>query len=145
MKFAEPAPGASLLVGEIVLLYYKHAQRYYVRDGVPTGEHVTIRCSLRPLTRGFGELPARDFGPKKLKLVRDDMIKLRWSRRYVNKAVYIIRRCFTWAASEEFVPGEIAVALKTVQGLQKDRTAAREKEPIGPVSDEHVDAVLPHV
>src|SRR4051794_22801812 len=38
---AEPAPGASLLVGEVVLRYYQHAQTYYVRDGVPTGEHET--------------------------------------------------------------------------------------------------------
>jgi len=145
VKFAEPALGVPLLVGEIVLRYYHHAQRYYVRDGVPTGEHVTIRCSLRPLTKRFGELPARELGPKKLKIVRDDMIKLGWSRRYVNKAVSIVKRCFTWAASEELVPGEIPAALKTVQGLQKDRTAAREKDAIGPVSDEDVDAVLPHV
>jgi integrase len=141
----EALPGARLLVGEVTLRYFKHAQRYYVRGGVPTGEHVTIRSSLKPLTKRFGELPAAEFGPKKLKIVREDMINLGWSRRYVNKAVCIIRRCFTWAASEELVPGEVAMALKSVQGLQKDRTAAREKEPIGPVSDEEVDAVLPHV
>src|SRR5271157_431307 len=46
VKLAEPVPGASYLVGEIVLRYYQHAQGYYVRDGVPTGEHVTIRACL---------------------------------------------------------------------------------------------------
>src|SRR5262245_33951363 len=60
-KFAEPLPRQSLLVGEIVLRYYEHAARYYVQDGKPTGEHVTIRCLLRPLARRFTDLPANDF------------------------------------------------------------------------------------
>lgn len=136
---------ASLLVGDVVLRFYEHAKGYYARNGVPTGEHVTIRCCLRPLARRFGELPARELGPKRLKQVREDMIALGWSRRYVNKATSIVKRCFTWAASEELVPGEVAVALGTVAGLQKNRTAAREKPEIGPVADERVDAVLPHL
>ncbi len=144
-RLADPIPGASLLVGEIVLRFFTHAKTYYVKGGTPTGEHVTIRCCLRPLVKRFGELPASEFGPKRLKLVREDMIKLGWSRRYVNKAVSIVKRCFTWAASEELVPGETAVALGTVAGLQKGRTAAREKDPVGPVADDQVDAVLPHV
>ena len=144
-KLAELVPGESLLVGEVVLRYYQHAQGYSVRDGVPTGEHETIRCCLRFLTKRFSDLPASEFGPKKLKAVREDMIELGKSRRYINKATSIVKRCFTWAASEELVSGNIAMALKTVAGLQKNRTAAREKDPVGPVSDEDVDAVLPHV
>ncbi len=145
VKIAEPAPGASFLVGEIVLKFFNHAKEYYVRDGVPTGEHETIRCCLRFLTNRYLELPALEFGPKKLKIVREDMIKLGKSRQYINKATGIIKRCFRWAASEELVPGTVSVALGTVSGLQKNRTAAREKDPVGPVADEHVDAVLPHV
>jgi integrase len=138
-------PEKTLLVGEVVLRFFEHATGYYVRNGVPTGEHITIRACLRPLTKRFGQLPADEFGPKKLKLVRTDMIELGWTRRTINKAVNIVKRCFTWAASEELVPGETALALKTVQGLQKDRTPAREKDPVGPVADEEVDAVLPIV
>jgi len=44
-------------------------------------------------------LLASEFGPKKLKMVREDMIALGKSRRYINKAVSIVKRCFTWAAS----------------------------------------------
>jgi integrase len=136
---------ADLLVGEVVLRYYRHAERYYIRGGVPTGEHITIRCSLRPVTKRFSGLKAREFRPKKLRMIQDDMIKLGWSRQYINKATAIVKRCFTWAASEELVPEAVAAALKTVKGLEKDRTAAREKEPIGPVADELIEAVLPHV
>lgn len=142
---AQAVIGTPLLVGEIALRFFEHAKGYYARNGVPTGEHITIRACLKPLTRRFGKLPAKDFGPKRLKELREDMIALKWSRRYINKAASIIKRCFTWAASEELVPGEIAVALSTVTGLKKNRTAAREKPEVGPVADEDVDAVLPHL
>jgi hypothetical protein len=33
---------------------------------------------------------------------------------------------YTWCASEELIPRGIAMELKTVVGLQRDRTAARE-------------------
>jgi integrase len=141
---AKPVPRAGeILVGQVVLKYFEHAQRYYVRDGVPTGEHKTIRSCLRYLTRRFAELPVSEFGPRKLKQVMEDMIELKQSRRYINKAAGIVKRCFKWAASEELVPADIAVALSTVAGLQKGRSAAREKPPIGPVPDEAVEATLP--
>jgi integrase len=133
------------MVGECVLRFQEHARTYYTRDGIPTGEHVTIRNALRPLTKRFGEIPVTEFGPKKLKQLREDMIALDRTRYYVNEATSIIKRCFNWCASEELVPAEMAVALTTVKGLQKNRTAAREKPPIGPVADEHVEATLPYV
>jgi integrase len=144
-KLGDPGPVSPLLVGEVVLLYQAHAERYYARDGVPTGEHVTIRCSLIPLVARFADLPVTEFGPKRLKLVRDDMIKLDWSRRYCNKATAIIKRCFAWAAEEEIIPAEVSNGLIPVKGLKKGRTEAREKATIGPVDDAHVDAILPKV
>ncbi len=145
IAFTDPLPGTVLMVGECVARFSEHARTYYARDGVPTGEHVTIRCSLRPLVKRFGELPVTELGPKKLKALREDMIELGWTRYYINKATSITKRCFTWCASEELVPAGMAVALTTVKGLQKNRTGAREKDPIGPVADEHVDATLPEV
>ncbi len=133
------------MIGEVTTRFQAHALKYYARDGVPTGEHVTIRCSLRPLVKRFAELSVTEFGPKRLKQVRDDMIKLDWSRRYCNKATAIIKRCFAWAAEEELIPAEVSNGLIPVKGLKKGRTEAREKEPIGPVDDAHVDAVLPKV
>jgi integrase len=134
------------MVGECVTRYQEHARRYYVHpDGSPTGEHVTIRNALRPLVKRFGELAAAEFGPKKLKQLREEMVKLGWCRYTINKSTAITKRCFAWCASEELIPPNVAMALRTVAGLQKNRTAAREKAPIGPVADERIDAVLPIV
>ena len=84
---AEPAPGVVLLVGECVLRFEVHARTYYARDGVPTGEHITIRYALRPLISRFSDLRVTEFGPKKLKMVREDMIRLGWSRSTINKSI----------------------------------------------------------
>jgi integrase len=133
----------TLSIAELIQHYWAHARTYYARDGKPTGEHVVIRAALRPLLKLFGSTLATEFGPKRLKLVREEMIRLGWSRHYINDSIGRVKRMFTWCASEELVPAAVAMALRTVQGLQKDRTAAREKPPVGPVSDEHVEAVLP--
>jgi integrase len=143
--FSDPPVGTVLLVGECVLRYQEHARTYYAREGVPTGEHVTIRNALRPLTKRFAELPVTEFGPKKLKKLREDMIALDWCRATVNRATNIVKRCLKWCASEELIPEHIANALKTVDGLKKNRSAAREKPPIEAVADDVVDATIPHV
>jgi integrase len=136
---------APLLVGELVLQFFEHAKVYYRCNGVPTGEHITIRACLRPLVKRFGQFPAKDFGPLKLETVRDDMIKLGWCRNYINKAVSIAKRCFKWGASKELVPGDVVGRIWTVQGLEKHRSAAREKPDVGPVSDDDLNATLPHL
>ena len=130
------------LIGEVVLKYQAYAEKYYARDGVPTGEHVTIRCALRPLTRRFAALPVNEFKPDKLELVQEDMIKLGRSRSYINKSCNIIRRCFKWCVKKGFVTGETFMALKAVDGLKRGRSEARETAPIGPVDDQTVQAVL---
>jgi integrase len=136
---------STLVVGELVMAFYTHAQQYYSRDGVPTGEHITIRSCLRPLTNRFAELPAHEFGPMKLKLVREDMIKLDWSRRFINKAVSIAKRCFKWAAEEELIPGRVAQDIWAVKALEKNRSGAREKPEVTSVSDEVIEATLPYL
>ena len=95
--------------------------------------------ALRPLGQVGSGLPALNSDPKKLKQVREDMIGS-WSRRYVNKAVHMDQALFRLGCDRGDRPPQIAMGLKTVAGIQKNRTAAREKAPIGPVADELVDA-----
>jgi integrase len=138
-------PTAPLLVGEVALRFFEHAKVYYRRNGKPTGEATTVRACLRPLTNRLGDLPASGFGAAKLKAVRADMIGLGWTRSTINKAVSIIKRLFRWAAQEELVSSVVAANIWTVRGLEKDRSLAREKSPVGPVADEIVEATLEHV
>jgi integrase len=89
--------------------------------------------------------PAADFGPLKLKAIRQTLIDAGHSRVYINKLVPIIPRMFKWAAAEEIIPGSVYHALRTVEGLRKGRTDAHETKPVLPVADEVVNATLPHL
>jgi integrase len=91
----------------------------------------------------FATLPATEFGPKNFKKLLEHMISLRLNRNTINKAKNIVVRCFNWAASEELIPASVPAALRTVPGLRKGRTAAKETPAVGPVDDSTVEATLP--
>ena len=52
---------------------------------------------------------------------------------------------FKWAVSQELIPATVYEGLKTVDGLKRGRTKAKENPPVGPVADADVDAVEDHV
>jgi integrase len=78
-----------------------------------------------------------------VKAARQQWINEGRSRTECNRRVGVIKRIFKWAVSEEIVEPAVYHALAAVTGLQKGRTQAREKEPVGPVDDAVVDATLP--
>jgi integrase len=134
-----------LTVNELLVAYWDHACSYYVKNGELTSEPATIRQALRPVRDLYGDCPAREFGPMALKAVRRAMIDRGWCRGYINKQIDRIKRMFAWATENELIPVEIYQALKTVPGLRRNRSEAREKPPIGPVPDELVEQTLPHL
>ena len=140
---AKPEP--DLTITELVARYWRFAQRYYRKNGEPTKTLDGVRGSLRYLRRAFGPTIAAEFGPLRLKAVREEMIRAGLSRSYINGSVGRIKRVFKWGVSEELLPASVYQALASVQGLAKGRSAARESEPVGPVPDAVVDATLPYL
>jgi integrase len=140
----DPAPSC-LTIAELVEKYWDHVLSWYRRDGELTGEHAVIRAALRPLLDMFSAILVSEFKPRLLKAVREEMIRRGWSRRYINASVRRTKQMFNWAVEEELVPSEVAGALAMVRGLQKDRTAAREKPEVGPVADEVIAATLARI
>jgi hypothetical protein len=126
------------------LAYHQHATKCYVDpDGMPTKELSVIRYSLRPLRELFGLSPAAEFGPLKLKAVRQKMIDSGLARALINRRLSVVKRAFKWAVSEELIPPAVFEGLRAVAGLERGRTTAKEAPPVGPVADEIVDATLP--
>lgn len=190
----EPAPGPTLTVNAVVLAYWRHAKATYTRK-TSCG---TIAPALRRLRRLFGELPAAEFGPKRLRSFQQALVlegaveeqrreeeqlkakelakaarrtkakvetavegkqgpeakseepkKVRaphhLSRRYVNRSVAEVKRCFKWAVCEELIPASHYHGLQTVEALRIGRTDAPETKPVAPVLDSVVEATLPHL
>lgn len=139
-----PRPEEAITVSEIILAFWCHAEVHYRKpDGTPTSEQDNFRDALAPLRRLYGPKAAVEFGPLALRALREEMIRLGWCRTHINKQVSRIRGVFKWAVGHEMLPPSIFEALRSVEGLQAGRCKARESEPVKPVPEEVVEAVLP--
>ncbi len=141
----DPHRLVNLSINEMLLAYWQFAKTYYSKDGRPTKELACMREALRPLRQLYGSTNAREFGPKALKAVRQDMIDGSLCRGLINHRIGRIKRVFKWAVAEELIPPHVYHGLQAVSGLRYGRTQARETAPIKPVDDTWVDAVLPYV
>jgi integrase len=137
---------ANLTVSEVLLAFMQWAATHYrTPDGEPTNEIVELRQSARPVRELYGHTPAREFGPKALATVRQRLIDAGLCRTLINRRMDRVKRVFKWATSQELVPVTVYQSLRTLAGLQKGRTAARESERVEPVDPAHVDATLPYL
>lgn len=134
-----------LLVNELILRYWEHALRHYVKHGRPTSELSNIRSALRPLRKLYGHTAADRFGPLALKAVREQYIAAGHARTTVNRYVGHIKRMFKWAVGNELVRADILHGLQAVAGLRKGRTEAHDPDAVKPVPDQFVDAIEPYV
>ena len=143
---ATNASGNDISVVDLISAFGVHAKRHYrLLDGSPSRERVNYRSVLAMLKKLYGHTAVSDFTPMALKALREQMIANGWSRKNINRQVVRLRSVFKWGLSEGLVPVDIYTALCAVAGLQAGRTETRESDPIPPVSDDAVIAIIPHV
>jgi hypothetical protein len=111
-----PAAVADLTITELIDRIWPWVQTHYRRpDGTETREVADYRYSLRPVNHLYGDLPAKDFGPLELKVVRHLMITGYTHPKYgpqeplcrgvINQRVGPIYRLFRWAMGNKLIPG----------------------------------------
>lgn len=93
----------------------------------------------------FHDCKAHEFGPLRLRAVRDGWIHAGLSRGYINALVGYCKRAFRHAVSMELCGPGIADALNTVENLKKGRSIAIEPDERQPVSWADVEATLPQL
>jgi len=142
---ARPFAQSRLTINEFFLAYWEFAKSYYVKNGNPTGEQSNLRDAARMLTGQFGDIWVGDFGPAALKAVRQKMIERNLCRKVINGRINRIRRMFKWGVENQLVDPLVLQALQAVAPLKRGRCEARETEPVKPVPQDCVDAVLQHV
>ena len=159
----QPAPAAEpddWTVAELAVKYDDFASSHYVKDGEATDDR--YRAAIPPLVHLYGSTLAKEFGPKKLKALRESIVRRGnvrtaefddlgnlvkpgdpLAREYVNNLMKSLVRMFKWAVTEEKVPPSVPDALTKVGGLRKGRDRrVREPEPIKPVPEEHFRPVI---
>ncbi|MGD0767780.1 MAG: hypothetical protein ABSB42_06240 [Tepidisphaeraceae bacterium] len=121
-----PTDPQAITIAEVVAAFRRHASVYYGPDSqTPTN----IDEALRPVVRLYGKTPAVEFGPLRLKTVRESMIATGRVRSNINHQISRIRSAFKWAAENELIPASICHGLMAVKGLQAGRCGAVESEP----------------
>ncbi len=145
---AEPPEGNSsaLTVSELILQYLEHAEVYYKDYGDKHhGEISNLRYALRPLRLLYGCISSIEFSPEALENVRQRMIDEGLARTTINGRITRIKRAFRWAAQKGLVSPSVYHGLKTVDGLKRGRSAAKESEPVKPVPESDIKATLLHL
>lgn len=135
-----------ITIAEIVSAFWTWCEGYYgdkPKRGT-TSEPEHFRLALRPLVSLYGRTKAAEFGPLKLRAVRQKLIDQGLCRTHINRQVIRLKRLFKWAGSEELIPGSVYHGLQTLPGLKRGRTSARETDPIRPVADSIIEATLAH-
>ena len=132
-------PGPS--VGELCLVFLRHAETHYVKNGKQTSEVHILKSVISPLNTLYGMLPAKDFGPLALKAVRVRMIELGWCRDTVNAGMSRIRRIFKHAIANELIDGSLLLRLQCVAPLLAGRTEAHDNAPRTAVDADSIAAV----
>lgn len=129
-------------VNEVCLAFVtKYAPRYRDASGKPSAELDCFKSAIRVLRPLFGESVAKDFGPLRLRTVRDAMVAEGWCRNFINKQVRRIRMMFRFAISLELIPATVLAGLDSLPPLAEGETSAPDYEPRTAVSDEDLIAV----
>jgi integrase len=126
-----------------MLAYLQYAQVRYVRNGRPTRELETMKYAFRPLRALYGHSAAANFGPCALKTIQGAMIQSQLRHRVINQRIGYIKRLFKWGSEQELIAPVIYHGLICVRGLSYGEMGVRNSEPVKPVPEEHVRAILP--
>lgn len=134
----------NVTIGQLSLLFFRHCEGHYRKNGELTSEYQLIRLALRHVNRRHKDEPADSFTPMKLEAIRDAMIESgEYCRKSINDYCKRIVLCWKWGVRKGYVKPSTWHALTTVGSLQKGRTAARESDPVRPVPVGQVEAVQP--
>jgi integrase len=135
--------GADLTIVELIRDYIKFADTYYVKRGRPTTQARLVKRVLKEVRQLHGPEPAADFGPLKLKAIRQAWIDRKLTRTTCNQQTGVVRRLFRWGVEHELIPSSVYEALRAVRDLPAGRTEARDRPPVGPAPDTSINAILP--
>lgn len=129
-------------VAELVAAYARHTEALPREPGYKPGG-TSPRYALRKLRELFGPLPAFQFGPKALGVVRAAWVAEGACRKTINARTGAIRRLFKWAISEELMGPETYQRLQAVEGLRAGQTTAVDRPPVRPAMMADVEKAIP--
>lgn len=135
-----PVPSRDSTVGELFAAFLDWSIEHHDKR-----DYDHFRAIGRIVSEADDETLVREFGPLRLKSVRQQMIAVDWSRTYINHQINRLRFVFRWGVENEWVDSLVYGNLQAVTPLRKGKTSARETETIKPVDWSAVSGLLPYL
>jgi len=131
--------GGQVLVAELAADFFKNIQ------GRMHPAHIShFKVTIGYLIEIYGDIAVGDFTPKKLKAVRNQMVRSgKLCRRMVNDYTGGIVRIFSWGVEEELVKADLVNDLREVKALRKGEPGTFENKSRKEVADDIVRRTLP--
>lgn len=137
--------GRAVSVAGLVLACLDWAEQTFRKRGKITSEVHGFRAALRVVVELYGDLEVGRFGPTQARTVQRAWVTDGLALKTCNDYLGRLKRCFSFGVSHDLVAAATADALAHVEPLAPGRTAAPVSEPVGPVSDEALQKILPHL
>ena len=134
-----PVPPDELTVVELVERFAEHIEARHDER-----ELSNYRSALRIVRQLYGSTPAAEFGPKRLRVVRQQFIAKGWAHTHINKQAARVRQMFRWGSAHELVPVDVHQRLATLEALRRGE-AQREGRKVKPVPAGAIRAIWPHL
>ncbi len=106
-------PIALLLISEVLVKYLEFAEVYYDANETSSKEFRAMIDAVAPVNEMYGDSTANEFGPLKLKLIRQYLINQDLCRTEINKRIGRIKRIFKRSIRSE--------------GIRTGQTSSRER------------------
>ena len=133
--------GADVLVAELAADFFRHIQNSVRMHPA----HIChFKTTITYLVEIYGDILVDTFSPKKLKTVRDQMIRRgKLCRKGINDYIGRIVRIFAWGVEEEVVQPNTVAALREVKNLPKGSPGTFDHPPRQDVHDDVIRKTLP--
>ena len=127
---ASVAEQDELTVSELIVRYWGHIRRRYVKNGKPTTERYLVKMALAPVRELYGRTLVSEFGPLALKAVRAKFLQRDCVRNTINDNTRRVVKMFRWGVADQLVPPDVLHGLQAVEGIRKGSGEARESIPV---------------
>jgi hypothetical protein len=139
-EVVETEAGASFTLRDLVNGYAAFTVGEYGPEWHENNE-ARVRLALASVLDLYGDVPAVEFGPLKLKAVREHLVSLKRDDRItpqlsvttINERMRIIRTAFAWAVSDELVRASVLEGLNAVKTLRQGKPGTRGERKVLPV------------
>ncbi len=131
-----------ITVGCVTAEYREHVKIKYAHDK-SRRKHYEGLCQL--LDTEYRDLPAEEFGPRRLAEIRELFVASGNNRTYVNSQTRVICKIFQYSVSRELVDVNVLIRLKTLEPLRQGDSVASEPKRRQPVDLATVKATADHL